>query len=363
MALCNSKSPTHFQIQQSQPILFLNFLRLITIFLFLVFPFANSVSFNFPSFQPNDQQIFYQGDAFAANEVIQFNMNQKGVTLYNSVGRATYAQAIHLWDSETGNLTDFNAQFSFNINAPNINDAGDGLAFFLSPFNVKIPNDSSGPFLGLFDSSLAFNHTNNQIVAVEFDTYRNIWDPSPNHVGIDINSIVSEATVTLNTSMKNGTTANAWVNYNSTTTTLSVYLTYAENPIFQGNYTLSYVVNLTKVLPEWVSVGFSGATGGMKETHSVVSWTFNSTLGGSNNPTLGPSPSPSTGPSTGMGHKMIPRLVVGLAVIIGTLSFFFSCDLVIRVQYCSFFSFFFFCQREYNVVHSPKKCVKISHSP
>ncbi|KAI8540903.1 hypothetical protein RHMOL_Rhmol08G0021500 [Rhododendron molle] len=314
MALCNSKSPTHFQIQQSQPFFFLNFLRPITIFfLILLFPFANSVSFNFTSFNPNDQRIFYQGDAIAAGGVIMLTIseNQQGSTRYQSIGRATYAQAIHLWDSETGNLTDFNTQFSFNINLVNLSSyggyGGDGLAFFLSPFNVTIPNNSSGGYLGLFDGSLAFNHTNNQIVAVEFDTYGDTWDPSPHHVGIDINSIVSETNVTWNTSMQNGTTANAWVNYNSTTTTLSVYLTYAENPVFQGNYTLSYVVNLTKVLPEWVSVGFSAATGASIEIHNIVSWTFNSSLGGSYN-------------SSGTGHKMSPRLVVGLAVIIGTLS-------------------------------------------
>ncbi|KAF7135337.1 hypothetical protein RHSIM_Rhsim08G0018100 [Rhododendron simsii] len=283
------------------------------------------------SFQPNDQRIFYQGDAFAASGVIQLTKNQLDTSLNGSVGRATYAQPIHLWDSETGNLTDFNTQFSFNI----INlttDGGDGLAFFLSPFDVTIPNNSAGGYLGLFNGSLAFNHTNNQIVAVEFDTFQNPWDPSSNHVGIDVNSIVSVANVTWNTSMKNGTTANAWVNYNSTTTTLSVYLTYAKNPVFQGNYTLSYVVNLTKVLPEWVSVGFSAATGAWIEIHNIVSWSFNSTLGGSynstsgpppstsNNSTLGPPPSTGTGLSTGMGHKMIPRLVIGLAVIIGTLS-------------------------------------------
>ncbi|XP_058227970.1 L-type lectin-domain containing receptor kinase IX.1-like [Rhododendron vialii] len=334
LSLCNSKSPTHFQIQHSQPILFL----------FLLFPFANSISFNFPNFNPNDPDIYYQGDAFEASEVIQLTKNQADGSLSFSVGRATYAQAMHLWDSETGNFTDFNTQFTFNIRALNLSTAGDGLAFFLSPFDATIPDDSSGGCLGLFDNSLAFNHTNNQIVAVEFDSFKNTWDPSADHVGIDINSIVSVANVTWNTSMKNGTTANAWVNYNSTTTTLSVYLTYAENPVFQGNYSLSYVVNFTKVLPEWVSVGFSAATGDWTEIHNIVSWSFNSTLGGShnstpggsnnsisgpppppppstsNNSTIGPPPSTGTGLSTGMGHKIIPRLVIGLAMIIGTLS-------------------------------------------
>ncbi|KAG5534332.1 hypothetical protein RHGRI_022457 [Rhododendron griersonianum] len=328
LSLCNSKSPTHFQIQHSQPILFLNFLRLITIFfLFLFFPFANSTSFNFPNFNSNnqDQWIIYQGDAYEDGGVIQLTKNQADGSLSFSIGRATYAQPIHLWDSGSGNLTDFNTQFSFNIRALNLSTAGDGLAFFLSPFNATIPSDSFGGYLGLFENSTALNNTDNQIVAVEFDTVKNPWDPSSNHVGIDINSIASVANVTLNTSMKDGTTANVWVNYNSTTTTLSVYLTYAENPVFPGNYSLSYVVNLTKVLPEWVSVGFSAATGAWIEIHTIVSWTFNSTLGGSNNSTPGgfnnSTLAPPPPPSTGTGHKMNLRLVVGLAVSIGTLTF------------------------------------------
>lgn len=115
-------------------------------------------------------------------------------------------------------------------------------------------------------------------MAVEFDTYKNFWDPSASHVGINVNSI--ESVATWNTNISYGVTANSWVSYNSSTTTLSVYLTYKENPVFQGNCCLSCVVDLRKVLPEWVSVGFSAATGNWSEAHNIVSWTFNSTLEG-----------------------------------------------------------------------------------
>ncbi|KAH7852158.1 hypothetical protein Vadar_021243 [Vaccinium darrowii] len=267
MALSNSKS---------QLLLFPNFLSL-TIFLFLLFPFANSISFNFSSFQPNNQGIYYQGGAFPANGVIQLTEQQK-----DSVGRASFALPVHLWDCKTGNLTDFNTHFSFIIQPINLNTpVGDGLSFFLSPFDARIPENSAGGFLALIDSNTAFNHTNNnQIVAVEFDTYQNAWDPSSHHVGIDVNGIESVTYLTWNTTLANNRTANAWVKYNSTIKTLSVYLTYEENPVFQGNYILSYVVDLREVLPEWVSVGFSAATGYNIEMNKIVSWTFNSTLGG-----------------------------------------------------------------------------------
>ncbi|KAG5534333.1 hypothetical protein RHGRI_022458 [Rhododendron griersonianum] len=192
-----------------------------------------------------------------------------------------------------------------------------------------IPVNSSGAFLGLFNNSTALNNdTNNQVVAVEFDTFPNQWDPSQNHVGIDVCSIRSATHRVWDTSLANNEIANAWVSYNSSTTTLSVYLTYKENPVFQGNHIiLSHVVDLKKVLPEWVNVGFSAATGSGVEIHNIVSWNFNSTLedGVVGSPTLAPLPTPSTGPpltppSTDTGHKMNLRLVFGLAVSIGTLS-------------------------------------------
>ena len=46
--------------------------------------------------------------------------------------------------------------------------------------------------MGLFDSSTNGNTMNQQ--AIEFDTYKNEWDPNDNHVGVDINSIISNAT-------------------------------------------------------------------------------------------------------------------------------------------------------------------------
>ncbi|CAK9177081.1 unnamed protein product [Ilex paraguariensis] len=46
-------------------------------FMLLFLPQSNSVSFNFSSFQPNTQGIFYQGDAFPSGGVIQVTKNQR----------------------------------------------------------------------------------------------------------------------------------------------------------------------------------------------------------------------------------------------------------------------------------------------
>ena len=48
--------------------------------------------------------------------------------------------------------------------------------------------------------------------------------------------------------------------------------------LYKENTTLSYHIDLSKVLPEWVTIGFSAATGMNVERHTVLSWEFNSSL-------------------------------------------------------------------------------------
>lgn len=97
--------------------------------------------------------------------------------------------------------------------------------FFIAPFGSDIPKNSDGGYLGLISSGTlsSFNESSkNNFVAVEFDTYKNWWDPSDNHVGIDVNSINSSVTFS---QVNFRPAASALVRYNSTTKNLSVFLT------------------------------------------------------------------------------------------------------------------------------------------
>lgn len=263
-----------FSYQQNHFIFFLNF-----IFFLLLVPHGNSVSFNFPNFQPNVPTITFEGDSFASDESLQLTKNQVDDNLTSSVGRATYNQPVPIWDAKTRRLTDFTTHFSFVMSARNPAEYGEGISFFLAPFNSKIPDNSSDGYLALFSPETALNNdSRNQIVAVEFDSNKNRWDPSSDHVGINVNSIASEKTVLWKSSIKTAATANAWVSYNSTTQNLSVFLTYAHKPVYRGNSSLWHVVDLREILPETVRVGFSASTGEVVELHKIISWSFNSTL-------------------------------------------------------------------------------------
>ncbi|RZC87252.1 hypothetical protein C5167_029803 [Papaver somniferum] len=170
---CNSSTISHLHFS-------ILFFQIITILLILPKP-KNSISSNFPNFAKNDPRINFQGDSIRNGSFIEVTRNN--ASLYTnpggSVGRAIYSEAIQLWDATTGRMTDFDTHFSFIIDAHNATAAGDGMAFFLAPFGSVLPPDSGGGALGLLTRNVSENNLEtSQIVAVEFDSYKNPFDPS-----------------------------------------------------------------------------------------------------------------------------------------------------------------------------------------
>ncbi|XP_027347282.1 L-type lectin-domain containing receptor kinase IX.1-like [Abrus precatorius] len=253
-------------------------LLLFSTFLLISFH-ANSIYFQIPLFNSNDSNITYQGSAAPRDGGVAFNVNDN--YLYQ-VGWATYAKRVLLWESTTGQLTDFTTHYTFFIDTQDqpAFKYGDGLAFFLAPVDIEIPPNSAGGFLGLFNSTTK-NSTKNQIVLVEFDSYPNSeWGETVQHVGINSNSIISSVWTRWNASQHSGDTADVWISYSSTAKNLSVSWKYGSTSDPQEKTTLSYPIDLMKVLPEWVTIGFSAATGLFEESHNLLSWEFNSTLEG-----------------------------------------------------------------------------------
>nr|Q39529.1 RecName: Full=Agglutinin-2; AltName: Full=Agglutinin II; AltName: Full=ClAII; AltName: Full=LecClAII; Flags: Precursor [Cladrastis kentukea]AAC49137.1 lectin precursor [Cladrastis kentukea] len=266
-------------LQTKKPIS-LPLLAFITLFLMLLnrVNSSDSLSFTFDNFRPDQRDLILQGDAkiSSGGDSLQLTKTDtSGKPVRGSVGRALYYTPLHLWDSSTNRLASFQTTFTFVLSSPT-NNPGDGIAFFIAPPETTIPPGSSGGLLGLFSPDNALNNSLNQIVAVEFDTFvNNNWDPSHRHIGIDVNTIKSSATVRWQ--RENGSLATAQISYNSDTKKLSVVSSY---PNTQANedYTVSYDVDLKTELPEWVRVGFSGSTGGYVQNHNILSWTFNSNL-------------------------------------------------------------------------------------
>ena len=160
----------------------------------LYIPQAFSLSFDFDfSQQPRGNVAAYlslQGDTKLEDDGIE--LTKKGSE--NSVGRASYLEPVTIWDEVSGELANFTTTFSFQILPDPNRTSGDGMAFFLGNYPSVIPVSSIGGSLGLFSSETTNAMGDSRAVAVELDTFMNtVYDNSNNHIGIDVNSLVSTA--------------------------------------------------------------------------------------------------------------------------------------------------------------------------
>ncbi|CAN6182008.1 unnamed protein product [Urochloa humidicola] len=269
----------------------LAFLCLYCIFVLSIHtPYASSTSFGFnfsatTTHNPCDNALKCVGDSYFANSVIELTKNDRSRASNASQGRVWYATPVPLWDAATGELASFRSVFSFKItpdrdyvNPEGTYNTGDGMAFFLASYsdgsNVLGSSGGGGGNLGLFNDTDHFNATgDSRVVAVEFDTFSNVWDTEINkHIGIDIDSIRS-VNSTSTSGLTSGMTLTATVQYDNKTKLLAVDLV-----IDDATYQVSSIVDMKSSLPEQVAVGFSAATGSSAELHRVQAWNFSSTL-------------------------------------------------------------------------------------
>ncbi|KAL5185360.1 L-type lectin-domain containing receptor kinase V.9 [Glycine soja] len=242
-------------------------------FLFIILPIVQPLSFNIPNFNDTESAnlIGTAGVAKIENGTIVLNP-----LIENGVGRAIYGQPLHLKNSSNGNVTDFSTRFSFTIGVPTQTNYGDGFAFYVAPLLFQIPqkSESDGSTLGLYGD------TQNNIVAVEFDTYVNDDDPPVQHVGINNNSVASLNYSRFDIESNIGKMGHALITHNASAKLLSVswFFEGTSSGFTPNANSLSYHIDLGETLPEWVNVGFSGATGSSSEQNVIHSWEFASTL-------------------------------------------------------------------------------------
>ncbi|XP_023915766.2 L-type lectin-domain containing receptor kinase IX.1 [Quercus suber] len=276
--------------------------------------FTSALSFNFPSFTSQDLNISYENAFADEDQVIQLTGSKLKAGL---AGRATYFRPMHLWDKASRNLTDFATHFSFVIDSQNQPEHADGLTFFLAPNGSKISALTNGSNIGLYNPALSSRE--NCFVAVEFDICSNPeWDDPPGeHVGIDINSMTSVANVSW---LSNVTERNeAWISYNSSSQNLSVVFTVSRNndTVLQS---LSHIVDLRDYLPEWVTFGFSAATGKFYAIHTIYSWEFNSSLEIDNNNANPKGPSLALSPKKKNMSMLVVGFIAGGFILVGGLA-------------------------------------------
>ncbi|KZV51757.1 L-type lectin-domain containing receptor kinase VIII.1 [Dorcoceras hygrometricum] len=212
------------------------------------------------------------GDAHLSNGSVRLT---RDLTVPNSgAGKVLYSKPVNFRRPGTRNSASFSSFFSFSITNLNPSSIGGGLAFVISPDDQFIGD--AGGFLGVMDRK----NTLNGVVAVEFDTLMDTQfkDINGNHVGLDLNSMISTRVGDLEiigVDLKSGDLVNSWVEYSGSTQMINVYVSYSnvkpKDPIISTAFDLNeYILN------DFMFVGFSGSTQGSTEIHSIEWWSFSS---------------------------------------------------------------------------------------
>ncbi|XP_050228530.1 L-type lectin-domain containing receptor kinase VIII.1 [Mercurialis annua] len=224
------------------------------------------------------------GDAHLNNGNVRLT---RDLAVPNSgAGKALYSKPIRFRQPGTHSITSFSTFFSFSVTNLNPSSIGGGLAFVISPDSETI--GAAGGCLGL----LTVDGLGSGFVAVEFDTLMDVEfkDVNSNHVGLDLNSMVSTETVDLdgvNIDLKSGDLVNVWIEYDGTNRGINVSVSYSN--LKPKESVLSVSLDLDQYVDDFMYVGFSGSTQGSTEIHSVEWWSFSSSFDsnsgfGSNNP-------------------------------------------------------------------------------
>ncbi|KAJ6743068.1 BINDING PROTEIN putative-RELATED [Salix viminalis] len=229
---------------------------------------AQSLQFQFPKFSITDQsQLFPSNNYSIALDAIQVTPDVTGASMENRAGRALYGRQFRLWRKK-GKNANFNTTFVLNVQNRTAS-SGEGLAFILTA-DPAVPAGSYGQWLGIVDSR-SNGTPEAQIVAVEFDTRKSFpEDLDDNHIGLDVNSVYSRRSVSLNESgiyIPASKDIKVVVQYDGKNMTVFVGDD-MKNPV------LSEPLDLSAYLPEMVYIGFSGSTSDHTQLNCVKSWEF-----------------------------------------------------------------------------------------
>lgn len=214
-------------------------------------------------------------------------INDLALELTNtSAGRATYDYPVRMLTTTPSTTSiSFETSFIFSIETDPLS-YGSGLTFHITSDNKTI--ESTPRFLGLATSNPNSPRSlpSPKYFAIEFDTHQDaeLQDLNDNHVGIDINSLVSNQAKPATSgstpvALASGMHIQAYVSYNSLEHVLDVSI----SPYVNGDYVkpevalLSVPVDLSGVFEEFMYVGFSAATGAGTVKHKIWSWTFQTT--------------------------------------------------------------------------------------
>ncbi|KAJ0013346.1 hypothetical protein Pint_20204 [Pistacia integerrima] len=304
-----------------------NFLMFFSAFLFLSIPVSSQLNENelyFPGFKDLSANLTLSGAAkFEKDGVLCLTNDSERL-----LGQAFYSLPIQFKNSTNGEVFSFSSSFALGIVPSYPNDGGHGMAFTISP-SKELNDTAARHYLGLFNKTNNGN-ASNHLFAVEFDTVQSpeFYDIDGNHVGIDINSLISNESSTAayidDSSTKrelilmSGKPILAWIDYDASENLLNV--TISPNSSKPRLPLLSFNVNLSPIFLESMYIGFSSSTGIVTSSHYILGWSFkiNGQAGAldlSSLPSI-PDKKKLTAPELLKWMGISPVIVVGLTIIL-----------------------------------------------
>ncbi|GMN50145.1 hypothetical protein TIFTF001_019305 [Ficus carica] len=196
-----------------------------------------------------------------ALQITPDNQNQEN-GYYNKSGRIMYRDRYTLWLSDRDEIASFNTNFVINMYRETTWEPGEGLAFLIAP-SYDVPVASYGQWMGITNETTD-GKPENRIVAIEFDTRKQDFDPDGNHLGLNINSVNSSKTVSLSEFgidlSQPDRKHSVWINYNGKSQELEVYMA-KEGDAKPETPFLKELINLRHFVERVSYFGFAASTG------------------------------------------------------------------------------------------------------
>ncbi|WVZ90690.1 hypothetical protein U9M48_036971 [Paspalum notatum var. saurae] len=235
--------------------------------------------FTFDGFSSND--LTMDGEASVTNSLLRLTSGRAQLK-----GHAFYTSPLN-FTSATTVIPSFSTTFVFAIIGQYEDLSSHGLAFVLSSTREVFNSAFPAQYMGLLNAHNNGN-SSNHLLAVELDTILNsdLQDINGNHIGIDINSLVSVASAPAGYYGDDGKfhglrlcsrePMQVWVDYDSNHAILNVTIApYFLSSTKPSRPLLSVTYNISSVLPATsVYAGFSSATGILNCKHYVLGWSF-----------------------------------------------------------------------------------------
>ncbi|CAN1846724.1 L-type lectin-domain containing receptor kinase IV.2 [Linum perenne] len=196
-------------------------------------------------------------------------------------GHAFYHQPFRFVSSDS---LSFSTTFVFAMVPQSSNTGGHGIAFTISP-TTNFSQAVASQHLGLFNT-MNMGNSSNHVVAVELDAMRSpeFEDIDDNHVGVDLNTLISTASATVsyvsdqdgrNRTLRllSGDRMQVWILYDDLNKRMNV--TVAPFGVSKPKRPLlSIRLDLSSYLVESMYVGFSSSTSTVTSEQYILGWSF-----------------------------------------------------------------------------------------